>query len=67
MLILVNFFQRGKTPNWGICYFRLQKFKASEPAEILEALINKKETELTGMMTVIEENFIRQKKIERIH
>lgn len=55
-------FKDGLIPEFGIFYFRLQKFHPSQPAQITLDLLKKSDFEITGAITVIEENFIRQKK-----
>ncbi len=49
-------------PRKGIIYLRLNDYKADEPGEITEALIDKKEYEIDNFLTVVDKNTIRQRK-----
>jgi hypothetical protein len=49
-------------PQRGIFYFRLQQFQDTTPAQIVIDLLEKSNFDVSGTITVIEENFIRQKK-----
>ena len=55
-------FKDGLIPAYGVFYFRLQKFSPTQPAQIVLDLLSKLDFEISGAITVIEDNFIRQKK-----
>lgn len=55
-------FKEGLIPERGIFYFRLQQFQAEMPAHIILDILEKSNFDVSGTITVIEENFIRQKK-----
>ncbi len=55
-------FKEGLLPEKGIFYFRLQQFQADTPAQIIIDILEKSNFDVSGTITVIEENFIRQKK-----
>ncbi len=55
-------FKEGLIPQWGIFYFRLQQFQDTTPAQIVLDLLENGNFDVSGTITVIEENFIRQKK-----
>jgi predicted nuclease of predicted toxin-antitoxin system len=55
-------FKEGIIPKMGIFYFRLQKFEPSLPANVVMDLLQNNTFETVGTITVIEDNFIRQKK-----
>jgi predicted nuclease of predicted toxin-antitoxin system len=55
-------YKEGIIPSYGVFYFRLIDFHPEQPAQIALALLEKPNFDIQGIMTVIEENFIRQKK-----
>ena len=55
-------FKEGLLPKSGVFYFRLLQFQPAQPAQVVLELLCKPEFEVEGTITVIEENFIRQKK-----
>jgi predicted nuclease of predicted toxin-antitoxin system len=56
-------FKDGLIPVYGIIYFRLQQFSPSLPAQITMDLLNNPNLHLAETITVIDEHFIRQKKL----
>lgn len=55
-------FREGIIPKFGVFYFRLENFSPTQPAQIVMSLLEKQGLEIANFITVIEENFIRQKK-----
>jgi predicted nuclease of predicted toxin-antitoxin system len=55
-------FKEDLIPKNGVFYFRLQKFSPLLPAQIVLDLLSRPDFEIRETITVIEDNFIRQKK-----
>jgi predicted nuclease of predicted toxin-antitoxin system len=55
-------FKEGVIPKMGIIFFRLQQFHPLLPAQVVIDLLQNNNFETVGAITVIEDNFIRQKK-----
>jgi predicted nuclease of predicted toxin-antitoxin system len=55
-------FRDGLIPIHGVFYFRLSKFYPSQPGEIVLDILRRENFHSENAITVIEENFIRQKK-----
>lgn len=55
-------FKEGFIPSEGVVYFRLENFTPVRPAQIVIKLLGEDVFATKGFMTVVDENFIRQKK-----
>ncbi len=55
-------FKKGLKPKNGVIYLRWHKFKPKEPGEYLIKLFKKEDIEYTGLLTVISDKSIRQRK-----
>ncbi len=55
-------FKKGYKPLKGVIYLRWDDFQPNEPGEYLIELFKSEEINFDGMLTVISENNIRQKK-----
>jgi predicted nuclease of predicted toxin-antitoxin system len=55
-------FKKGFRPSGGVIYLRWDDFQPNEPGEYLIELFKSKNIQYEGMLTVISENNIRQRK-----
>ena len=55
-------FSKGIIPKNGICYFRLSSFRPLDPGELSIKVLSEPGLQFENVMTVVEDNFIRQKK-----
>ncbi len=55
-------FKHNYKPQKGVIYLRLDDYKADEPEEIIEALIDTKEYEFDNSLTDVDKNTIRIRK-----
>jgi predicted nuclease of predicted toxin-antitoxin system len=55
-------FKRGFRPAKGVIYLRWKDFQPNEPGEYLIDLLSSRDIHYEGMLTVISENNIRQRK-----
>lgn len=55
-------FKLGRKPTAGVIYLRWDSYRPNEPGEYLIKLFKSKEIQFEGMLTVISENSIRQRK-----
>ena len=55
-------FKKGLKPPKGIIYLRIDSFSPEEPAKIIDKLIKSQKFDFTSYLTVVDNNFVRQRK-----
>jgi len=55
-------FKKGLKPPQGIIYLRIDTFAPEEPAEIIDKLIKSQKFNFDRHLTVVDNNFVRQRK-----
>lgn len=55
-------FKKGLKPPKGVIYLRIEDFTPAEPADIIHKLIQSKKFSFEQHLTVVDNNFVRQRK-----